>query len=64
MSRAAIEEFGDYLEEQEGKQVSFYVFNADRDSVRMVSLVLTEAQWGPANQTGLGTATIAPAHCV
>ena len=53
---AAMEDFGDYLEEKEGQQVSFFVYNSARDSVRFVSLEVSQREWGPAErlQTGLG----------
>ncbi len=56
----SMEDFGDYLEEKEGSQVSFFVYNMTRDTVRFVSLVLSQQEWGPPEkrQTGLGACAI------
>ncbi len=59
----SMEDFGDYLEEKEGCQVSFFVYHMGRDTVRFVSLLLSQEEWGPPEkrQTGLG-ALRTPAH--
>ncbi len=52
-----LDDFGDYLVDKEGEQVTLFVYNAARDSVRDVPVLLTTKQWGPANETGLGEDT-------
>ena len=46
-------EFSLYLEVKKGNYISLYVYNSARDTVRQVSVLLTEKAWGQG-QRGLG----------
>jgi GRASP55/65 PDZ-like domain len=55
---AGIDDFGDYLIDHEGETITLFVYNADADAVREVSILLTTHSWGENNDTGLGTVVL------
>lgn len=55
--RAGLDDFGDYLADKEGDNITLFVYNAERDSVREVSLLVSTKAWGANNETGLGTSS-------